>query len=191
MEIIPQEFQITPELLAEAIRERFEDLPEGAENIDVIEEAILKFPQIDLPLVHRFTPGLYIRECFLPKNSLVTSVVHKKTHPFVISQGDISVWTKETPAQRLKAPHTGITMAGTRRLLFAHEDTIWTTFHVTDELDPDKVIFEATDSFANPLLDPNREGATPWRCKSYNRVVIATQTELFEKYGQLSVEEHL
>ena len=42
MEIIPQEFQMTPELLAEAIRERFEDLPEGAENIDVIEEAILK-----------------------------------------------------------------------------------------------------------------------------------------------------
>ena len=182
---------MTPELLAEAIRERFEDLPEGAENIDVIEEAILKFPQIDLPLVHRFTPGLYIRECFLPKNSLVTSVVHKKTHPFVISQGDISVWTKETPAQRLKAPHTGITMAATRRLLFAHEDTIWTTFHVTDELDPDKVIFEATDSFANPLLDPNREGATPWKRKAYNRVVIATQTELLEKYGQLSVEDHL
>jgi hypothetical protein len=155
--------------------------------LDRIEEEILRLPQIDLPLVHRFTPGLYVRECFIPKNSLVTSVLHKKTHPFVISQGDISVWFDGSPVLRHKAPYTGITMAGTRRLLYAHEDTVWTTFHVSEDLDPDKIIFEATDSFVNPLLDKNREGATPWRRKAYNRVVVATQNSIMERTGELKL----
>lgn len=183
--------EMTLEGLAEVVGDRLREPPENAETIDIVEEAILKFPQIEFPVVHRFTPGLYIRECFLPKNSLVTSVVHKKTHPYVVSQGDISVWVKNAPINRIIAPYTGITMAGTRRLLFAHEDTIWTTFHVTDELDPDKIIFEATDSYANPLLDKTRENATPWEYKARHRVVVATQTELYEKQGYLKLEDNL
>ncbi len=53
-----------------------------------------------------------------------------------------------------EAPHTGITMPGTRRLLVMHEDTVWTTFHVTDLTDPKEIEDEIVLNYKNPLLQP-------------------------------------
>jgi hypothetical protein len=109
---------------------------EAAEHlVDSLEEAIKTsgLPLSEFPLVHRFTPGLYIREIFMPAGSLLTSKIHNTEHPFVISRGVVSVWSKETGAVTLRAPYTGITTPGTRRVLFVHEDTVWTTFHVGEE----------------------------------------------------------
>lgn len=103
--------------------------------VDRFEQAIVGsgLPLADFPLVHRFTPGMYIREIFMPAGSVLTSKIHKTEHPYVISKGVVTVWTAEQGAITLSAPHTGITKPGTRRVLFVHEDTIWTTFHVGDE----------------------------------------------------------
>jgi hypothetical protein len=103
--------------------------------VDRFEESIVGsgLPLAEFPLVHRFTPGLYIREIFMPAGSVLTSKIHKTEHPYVISKGVVSVWTADRGTVTLKAPHTGITKPGTRRVLFVHEDTIWTTFHVGEE----------------------------------------------------------
>lgn len=98
-------------------------------------------PQIRLPLNHLFTPGLYIREVLLPKGTLLTSKIHMTEHPFVISRGLVSVWSGiegEEP-QVFGAPYTGITKPGTRRIIYAYEDTIWSTFHPTLETDIEKI----------------------------------------------------
>lgn len=112
----------------------------GDEILDRCEDVIRKMEEADCPLVHSFTPGMYVRQIFIPARTVLTSRIHLTEHPYVISKGDISVWTKETGCVRLKAPHSGITKPGTRRLLFAHDDTIWTTFHATDETDVDKIV---------------------------------------------------
>lgn len=113
--------------------------------IDRCEDEIAKVcEEGDLPLKHTFTPGLYTREIFIPARTILTSRIHMTEHPFVISKGDISVWTKETGTVRMKAPHSGVTRPGTRRLLFAHDDTIWTTFHPTDETDVDTIVNKIT-----------------------------------------------
>ena len=112
----------------------------GDELLDQCEQAIKSLPEHEMKHTHIFTPGLYTRQLFIPARTLLTSRIHLTEHPYVISKGDISVWTKETGTVRLKAPHTGITFPGTRRLLFAHDDTIWTTYHVTDETDVDKIV---------------------------------------------------
>jgi len=107
---------------------------------DRMQAAMMQFDEAEFPLTHRFTPGLYSRQILMPAGSLVASRIHKTEHPYVISKGDISVWTREDGLVRLKAPHTGITRPGTRRILFAHEDTVWTTFHATGETDPETII---------------------------------------------------
>ncbi len=104
-------------------------------SLNAIEAMIAAAPQIDFPLVHRFTPGLYAREIFMPAGAILTSKIHKTEHPYVISKGRVSVWIEGIGWERLRAPHTGITKPGTRRLLYIHEDTIWTTFHPTTETD--------------------------------------------------------
>lgn len=86
------------------------------------------------PLQHRFGDGLYIREITMPKGMLLISKLHKTTHPYFVLKGDVSVLT-EKGVVRIKAPYSGITQAGTKRVLFIHEETVWTTVHATSETD--------------------------------------------------------
>jgi hypothetical protein len=95
-------------------------------------------------LTHTFTPGLYTRQLFMPKDTLYVTRVHLHEHPFVISKGDVSVYDGEKIV-RLTAPYQGVTKPLTKRLIYTHENTVWTTFHVTDkttleEVDVDGVI---------------------------------------------------
>lgn len=123
--------------------------------IDGIEEAIAReLSLVELPVVNRFTPKLYIREIFMPAGTVLTSRTHKFEHPFVISKGKVSVWTPKEGTVTYEAPHTGITLPGTRRVLFIHEDTVWTTFHVNEEeiQDPDDLVHQLTEPHDNPRM---------------------------------------
>lgn len=100
-------------------------------------------PQVHMPLHHVFTPGLYVREICIPKGTVTTTRIHLKEHPFVISHGLVLVregdrWVK------LGAPYLGVTEPGARRVIVALEDTIWSTFHVTDKTDPDEIARDVT-----------------------------------------------
>ena len=55
--------------------------------------------------------------------------------------------------QRLSAPHTGITVPGTRRIFMVHEDLVLTTFHATTITDPDEWLRENTLSENENLPD--------------------------------------
>jgi hypothetical protein len=138
MSLLPNPENLTPDEFQSAMH----DL------VDRFEESIVGsgLPLAQFPVVHRFTPGLYIREIFMPAGSVLTSKIHKTEHPFVISKGVVSVWTVEEGTVTLKAPHTGITQPGTRRVLFVHEDTIWTTFHVGEE--------ESVEEIENRIIEP-------------------------------------
>jgi len=110
-------------------------------KFDLLEQYLSWFPQdVDMPITHRFTPGLYIREIFMPAGYYVTSRIHLTEHPFTISKGKVRVKIGETEWLTHEAPYTGITYAGTRRLLEIVEDCIWTTYHPTNETDPDKLV---------------------------------------------------
>lgn len=90
------------------------------------------------PLVHKFADGMYIREIFMPAGQIIVSATHKQTHPYFIMSGEVSVATDEGVV-KLKAPYTGITKAGTKRILYTHEDTTWITVHSTDKTTLDEL----------------------------------------------------
>lgn len=129
---------LTPPISLAAAKVYPESLPEALEacrRTDQLQLVMAQLPQTELPLVHRFTPGLYVREIFMPKGTVVISKIHKTEHPYVVSKGVVSVWIDGVGVQKIVAPYTGITKPGTRRILYIHEDTVWTTFHPTDETD--------------------------------------------------------
>jgi len=97
-----------------------------------------KFGDDACPLKHTFADGLYIREMRAPKGMINVSKLHKTTHPYFILEGDFSVLT-ENGLVRIKAPYTGITKAGTKRIVYFHEDTVWITVHATEETDLEKI----------------------------------------------------
>jgi hypothetical protein len=86
------------------------------------------------PLKHSFADGAYIREIFLPKEMFFVTKIHKKTHPYFILKGRVSVLTEEGVVH-LEGPFQGITKSGTKRLIYTHEDTVWITVHATKETD--------------------------------------------------------
>lgn len=133
-------------------------------DFDALEAALaVEGVPVDMPVTHRFTPGLYIREIFMPKGAKVLSLVHKTTHPFTILEGDVSVFSENEQVQRYTTGHLGITTPGTRRMLSVHEDTRWATFHVTEDTDPDTIVQKVTEPHCNRYLGSDDPRLQAWR----------------------------
>ncbi len=93
---------------------------------------------LDLSVIHHFAPGNYAREIFHPKGVVVIGKIHRHAHVNVISQGEVHVITEDGTVRR-KAPCTFISEPGTKRCVYALEDTVWTTIHPTHETDLEKI----------------------------------------------------
>lgn len=127
----------------------------GDPMIVAVESQLLNCEQAECPVVHRFVPNLYIREIFMPANTLVASKIHKTRHPFVVLEGSVSVYCNGQKTVILEAGHMGITEPGTHRLLFTHEDTRWVTFHPNPTNETDlKVLEESIIEFHDIPLCP-------------------------------------
>lgn len=129
--------------IARASVKRVPDRKTFINQVLLVEERIARTPGVKFgddatPLEHFFGDGLYIRKMTAPKGMLNVSKLHKTTHPFFLLKGDVSIQT-ENGVIRLKAPHFGITQAGTKRIVFFHEETVWITVHATKETDLKKI----------------------------------------------------
>ncbi len=127
--------------VSEAAPEVICDPREIRADINEIEAALFEHPQVEIPVTHHFTKGIYAREILIPKGTLLTGKIHRFAHMNIISQGDISVLT-ENGVKRIKAPFTMVSPPNTKRIGYAHEDTVWTTIHGTDETDLDALELE-------------------------------------------------
>lgn len=94
----------------------------------------------DSPLKHYFSPVdekygccAYAREILLRKGSLVIGKIHKHQHLNIISKGKVTVFT-EFGKKELVGPCTFVSEVGLKRAVYAHEDTIWTTIHLTEHV---------------------------------------------------------
>jgi len=90
------------------------------------------------PVTHHFAPGLYAREIFIPAGTLIIGKIHRHAHVNTISKGRVVVAT-EFGKHELSAPCTFVSRPGTKRAVVAQEDTIWTTYHPTEETDLEKI----------------------------------------------------
>ena len=109
------------------------------------QEAMTRIPGVKLgdceecPLTHRFADNVYVREIFIPKGTLIVGKIHRHSHPNFLMKGTVSVLTEEGGLQKLTAPLAMISPAATKRVVYAHEDTVWVTVHVTDKRSLDEI----------------------------------------------------
>lgn len=107
-------------------------------QILALEDRLRELPQLEIKTTHRFSKGLYAREIFIPKGTVLVGKIHRFENLNIISQGDITVLT-EDGALRIKAPFTIVSPPMTKRVGYAHEDTVWTCIHASDETDLDRL----------------------------------------------------
>ena len=77
---------------------------------------------------HHFAPGMYARTMFIPAGMCVVGKIHKEAHLNVITRGVIKVVT-EFGEDVLTGPTTFTSLPGTKRAVYAVEDTEWITIH--------------------------------------------------------------
>ncbi len=86
----------------------------------------------EAPLVleptHKFAPGIYRRELFVPAGMYITSKVHLTEHFFELVMGVIDVATEDS-ILRMIAPYDCMSKAGTRKIGYAHTDCLMVTYH--------------------------------------------------------------
>jgi hypothetical protein len=80
------------------------------------------------PLKHTFSDGIYVREIFIPAGTYIVGKIHKHSHPNFLLKGEVDVVT-ESGNERLVAPLSMISPAGTKRALYAVTDLVWVTVH--------------------------------------------------------------
>lgn len=103
------------------------------------EKAMFESPhQIELPHTNHFSKSVYARELHIPKGCFVVGKIHKFENLNILSKGKLSVISIDG-CQTVEAPFTVVSSPGVKRFAYAHEDSIWTTIHGTDEKDVDKI----------------------------------------------------
>src|ERR1700677_203705 len=126
------------------------------DKIDELESYMMYYPAVNCPLTHTFTPGLYTRTIFMPAGTLITSLIHKTEHQFIISAGVGLVAMKEGEWKRLAGSHIVITKPGTRRILYIEADCLWTTCHATDvqpENETEESVLKAVELITDRIIE--------------------------------------
>lgn len=95
------------------------------------------------PLKHVFAPGgsckhVYAREILLPAGLTIVGKIHKHAHLNMLMKGRVSVFT-EKGREDFTGPLTMVSQAGTKRAVYAHEDTVWVTVHLTQSTDLEEI----------------------------------------------------
>jgi len=105
---------------------------------DLINSGAVKSTLKDCTLKHYFTPKdkkygccTYAREMLIPKGTLIIGKIHRHEHLNFIAKGKVTVFT-EFGQKDLEGPCTFVSEIGLKRAVYALEDTLWTTVHLTE-----------------------------------------------------------
>ena len=91
-------------------------------------ESVVKGDSEIFPLKHTFTDGIYIRQMSMKKDSFVIGKIHKHNHVWFLLTGMISVADENNTVDHI-APCYVEAPAGSKRMIYAHEDSIWVNIH--------------------------------------------------------------
>jgi hypothetical protein len=100
------------------------------ETIERLEAAMLQMPQVHVEIKHYLSGQIYARHADIPEGMTVTGCVHRKDHICVLD-GDVTVWTDQG-MKRLTGYHVLPSSAGTKRAVYTHAQTRWTTLIHTE-----------------------------------------------------------
>lgn len=114
----------------------------SVEKLEEITRECLTLPQLSGRVVHRFGPGLYIRELTVPVTpgtaSFMIGRCHKVEHVNIMLKGRVVVLNKDGSLEELVAPLTFIGKPG-QKIGLVIEEMVWLNVWATDETDVEKL----------------------------------------------------
>ena len=119
-------------------KKKSELLVKGREKVIELENALIGIADEEniithqnskqFPLKHSFADGIYVRQMSMEKGSSVIGAIHNHLHVWFLLTGNISVATEEAIEDYI-APCYVIATPGTKRVIYANEDSIFVNVH--------------------------------------------------------------
>lgn len=132
-------------------------------DIAIIEKTMLDEPQVSCDVLHRFGPGLYIREVHLPAGAFVVGHHQRGEHLNIFLKGRVMMLNENGSVSEMQAPMMFVGKPG-RKIGYILEDVVWQNIYATTETDIDlleEMFFEKSQQFlahdAERMLRMNAE----------------------------------
>jgi len=119
-------------------KKKSELLVKGREKVIELENALIGIADEEniithqnskqFPLKHSFADGIYVRQMSMDKDSSVIGAIHNHLHVWFLLTGNISVATEKAVEDYI-APCYVIATPGTKRVIYANEDSIFVNIH--------------------------------------------------------------
>ena len=132
--------------------------PTWREKLAYLSREMGALPQRDCPLKHYFAPHVYVREIFMPADSIVIGKIHKTEHFNIIQKGSATLISEDGSRKLLEAPYTFVSKGGVQKVLYIHEDMVWSTIHITENRDLESLeaeLIEPDESY--PIFNRAKE----------------------------------
>ena len=111
---------------------------ETLKQVETLEQGFLQQEQQDCPVVHRFGPGIYIREVTIPGGTLSIGHYQKTTHLNIMLKGRVIMVNENGEKTELVAPQTFVSGPG-RKVGLIIETMVWQNVYATTETDVEKL----------------------------------------------------
>lgn len=108
----------------EIILELQQYLVDRADGVNIVKGRVTDM----FPLKHTFADNLYLRQMSMQKNSFLVGAIHKHLHVWFLLTGHITVVTEESTEEYF-APCYTVSTPGSKRVIFANEDSIFVNVH--------------------------------------------------------------
>ena len=80
------------------------------------------------PIKHTFADSIYVRQMDMKKDTVVVGAIHKHLHVWFLLTGHISVATENNTEDYI-APCYVVATPGTKRVIYANEESIFVNIH--------------------------------------------------------------
>ena len=121
-----------------------------------LQEMMAQLPQAELPTFHHFADGMYAREVHRPAGCLIVGKIHRREHFYIVTKGKVAV-LMEGEAKIYEAPCVLISKPGTKRVVYAIEDSVCLTVHRTSLVDLDQIEEELIEPEGMRLFDSSNK----------------------------------
>lgn len=99
-------------------------LVENADGVNIVTHQNSEM----FPLEHTFADSIYIRQMTMNKDSLVVGAIHNHLHVWFLLSGHITVATEDESLEYLAPCHV-LATPGTKRVIYANEDSVFVNVH--------------------------------------------------------------
>lgn len=120
-----------------------------AENLEILASQMLELEQADCPVIHRFSPGIYIREVQVPAGVLAVGHHQRFEQLNVFLKGRITMFNEDGTTTELSAPMIFTGPPG-QKCGLVHESMVWLNIYATEETDIEVLENRYLDKDASP-----------------------------------------